>query len=56
MATTDEQFSDPFEEHFRREPLKDAAILVIVVDPGEPGKAEEIKQSIADCLARLNRE
>ena len=55
MSTTDDQFSDPFEEHFRREPLKDAAVLVIVVDPGPPGLAEEIKQSLAESLARLNR-
>ena len=49
MSGSDD-FLDPFEAHFRREPLPGAAILVIVLSNGTEARGREVAKSLADLV------
>jgi hypothetical protein len=47
---------DPFSAHARREPLKAAAVLVMVFDAGAPDRARQIANGLAGLLASRGRQ
>jgi len=48
---------DPFDDHFRRDPLPDAAVLVVVLPRDEgPHRAREAAEALSDLLARCGRQ
>jgi hypothetical protein len=54
MATSEDEYIDPFEAHFRRDPLPGAAVLVVVIaPPGDaPEQADEVGRSLVELLGR----
>jgi hypothetical protein len=56
MPTIDDEYLDPFDEHFRREPLPDAAVLVIVLDGDDPRRAGEVAATLRGWLAAKGRD
>ena len=50
-----EDWVDPFEEHFRRTPLPNAAVRVVVMARSTTAQAEEVAQSLLDLLTQRDR-
>src|SRR5262249_38971385 len=48
-------YDDPFEVHFRREPVKGAGVQVVVLSEGDPAGVEEIGRGIVALLAKGGR-
>jgi hypothetical protein len=53
MATSDDEFFDPFEAHFRREPLTGGAVRLLVVSAGADD--EEAARTVASSIEELLR-
>lgn len=52
----DDEYIDPFAAHFRREPLTDAGVRVIVLSASEPGGTEDVGRSLHDLLRARGRD
>ena len=50
-----EEFFDPYEAHFHRDPLPGAAVRVVAIAEGDAGRAQAVAQALVDLLARRGR-
>src|SRR5918997_4420209 len=50
-----EEFFDPYEAHFHRDPLPGAAVRVVAIAEGDAGRARAAAQALVDLLARRGR-
>src|SRR5690242_3748672 len=53
--TTSEELDDPFLRHFRRDPLPDAGIRIILLTEQPEGRAGPILAPLVDHLAAIGR-
>jgi hypothetical protein len=53
--TTSEEFDDPFLRHYRRDPLPDAGIRVILLTDLPRDRAEAVIAPMLECLSTLGR-
>jgi hypothetical protein len=50
-----DDYEDPFEAHFRREPVTGAGVQVVVIAEGEPDRLEDVARGIVGLLAKRGR-
>jgi hypothetical protein len=55
MSASEDDYIDPFDAHFHRDPHPDAAVRVVVVDTGVAGRAAEVARSVEELLRARGR-
>src|SRR3954447_10895158 len=50
-----EEFFDPYEAHFHRDPLPGAAVRVVAIAEGDAGRGPAAAQALVNLLARPGR-
>ncbi|MEJ7640381.1 MAG: hypothetical protein WKF75_21040 [Singulisphaera sp.] len=50
-----EEFFDPYEAHFHRDPMPGAAVRVVVIADGDPDRSRAVARSLVDLLAGRGR-